>query len=121
VAGLDSETDRAIVEAVIALAHGLHISVVAEGIETEAQFELLRALGCDVGQGYLFARPLPAAEAGQLLSPRRAGSATRAEGGLRGQLGGAGRGIARTAKVVASRAGDPGRPARSRVSPKAVA
>src|SRR6266508_1180065 len=78
VAGIDAESDRAIVDAVIALAHGLRISVVAEGIETEAQFELLREMGCDVGQGYLFARPLPATEAGRLLSGRRASSATRA-------------------------------------------
>ena len=47
VAGLDGEADRSIVEAVIALAHGLRISVVAEGIETEAQFEALRAMGCE--------------------------------------------------------------------------
>ena len=66
VAGLAGEADRSIVDAVIALAHGLRISVVAEGIETEAQFEVLRAMGCDVGQGYLFARPLPAVEAGRL-------------------------------------------------------
>ena len=78
VAGLDGEADRSIVDAVIALAHGLRIGVVAEGIETEAQFELLRELGCDVGQGYLFARPLPAAQAGRLLSGRRSGRATRA-------------------------------------------
>ena len=51
VAGLDGEADRSIVEAVIALAHGLRISVVAEGIETEAQFEILRAMGCDIGPG----------------------------------------------------------------------
>jgi diguanylate cyclase (GGDEF)-like protein len=78
VAGLNGEADRSIVEAVIALAHGLRISVVAEGIETEAQFEILRAMGCDVGQGYLFARPLPAAEAGRLLSPGRSSASTRA-------------------------------------------
>jgi diguanylate cyclase (GGDEF)-like protein len=80
VAGLDGDTDRAIVEAVIALAHGLHISVVAEGIETEAQLEQLRLMGCDVGQGYLFARPLPATDAGRLLSGRRAGRALRSVG-----------------------------------------
>ena len=77
VAGLDDETDRSIVDAVIALAHGLRISVVAEGIETETQAELLRGMGCDVGQGYLFARPLPAVEAGRLLSGRRSGRAGR--------------------------------------------
>jgi EAL domain-containing protein (putative c-di-GMP-specific phosphodiesterase class I) len=78
VAGLDGPTDRSIVEAVITLAHGLRISVVAEGIETEAQFHVLRAMGCDVGQGYLFARPLPAPEAARLLSPSRSSVPTRA-------------------------------------------
>ena len=51
--------DGPIVQAVIALAHGLEIDVVAEGIETAAQLESLRALDCDRGQGYWFARPLP--------------------------------------------------------------
>jgi diguanylate cyclase (GGDEF)-like protein len=78
VAGLDGEADRSIVDAVVGLAHGLRISVVAEGIETEAQFEILRAMGCDVGQGYLFARPIPAVEATRLLSPRRSRSSPRA-------------------------------------------
>ena len=77
VAGLAGETDRSIVEAVVALARGLRIGVVAEGIETEAQFELLRDIGCDVGQGYLFSRPLPAAEAARLLSTRRATAVTQ--------------------------------------------
>ena len=86
VAGLDGEADRSIVEAVIALAHGLRISVVAEGIETEAQFEILRSMGCDVGQGYLFARPLPEAEAARLLSPGRSSASDaghRRHGGRR--------------------------------------
>ena len=78
VSGLDGEADRSIVDAVIGLAHGLRISVVAEGIETEDQFEVLRAMGCDVGQGYLFARPLPAVDAGRLLSPSRSTASTRA-------------------------------------------
>jgi diguanylate cyclase (GGDEF)-like protein len=51
--------DGPIVQAVIALAHGLGIDVVAEGIETAAQLGSLRALDCDRGQGYWFARPLP--------------------------------------------------------------
>ena len=78
VAGLDGDADRSIVEAVIALAHGLRIEVVAEGIETEAQFHLLREMGCEVGQGYLFARPLPAVEAGRLLALSQSSGATRA-------------------------------------------
>jgi diguanylate cyclase (GGDEF)-like protein len=77
VAGLESDADRSIVVAVIALAHGLRISVVAEGIETEAQFDALRAMGCDVGQGYLFARPLPAAAAARLVLPSRSSAPTR--------------------------------------------
>jgi diguanylate cyclase (GGDEF)-like protein len=77
VAGLAGDTDRSIIEAVVALARGLHIGVVAEGIETEAQFEILRQIGCDVGQGYLFSRPLPANEAGRLLGSRRSGSVIR--------------------------------------------
>ena len=47
-------------EAIIVMAHRLGMKVVAEGIETEEQFALLAAAGCDFGQGYLFARPMPA-------------------------------------------------------------
>ncbi len=61
VAGLGSDSvDFPIVDAVISLAHGLGIDVVAEGIETTEQLEILRDLACDRGQGYLFSRPLPA-------------------------------------------------------------
>ena len=71
VAGLGGDADRSIVEAVLALAHGLRIGVVAEGIETEAQRARLVELGCTLGQGYLFSTPVPAADAGRLLRPRR--------------------------------------------------
>ena len=54
-----SAEDTAIVAATIAFAHGLGLAATAEGIETEAQVAALRELGCDRGQGYLFARPLP--------------------------------------------------------------
>jgi len=51
----------AIVRAVLALAGTLGMEVVAEGIETEAQRDCLRELGCKLGQGFLFAHPQPAA------------------------------------------------------------
>ncbi len=69
VAGLGSDdANLPIVQAVIGLAHGLGIDVVAEGIETAEQLAWLRQLSCDRGQGYLYARPLPAAELEALLA-----------------------------------------------------
>jgi EAL domain-containing protein (putative c-di-GMP-specific phosphodiesterase class I) len=66
----DMATDfssQALVEAMIVMAHKLDLTVVAEGIETAAQRDLLLALGCDYGQGYLFSRPLAATDFAQLL------------------------------------------------------
>lgn len=54
--------DLALCKATIVMAHELGMKVVAEGIETEEQRQLLLKAGCDYGQGYLFARPLPADE-----------------------------------------------------------
>ena len=54
--------DAAIAHAVIAMAHSLGLHVIAEGVETEAQLELLRSYQCDYFQGYLFSRPIPAEE-----------------------------------------------------------
>jgi EAL domain-containing protein (putative c-di-GMP-specific phosphodiesterase class I) len=50
--------DAALVIAIIALAHNLRLRVIAEGIETEEQLNLLRSLRCDEGQGYFFGRPV---------------------------------------------------------------
>ena len=55
---LDDEAARAIVQAIIGLGHTLHLSVVAEGVETLAAAQALAALGCDELQGYGFGRPM---------------------------------------------------------------
>ncbi len=69
VAGIDDDNSNLpIVKAVIALAHGLGIEVVAEGIENACQLERLRDLVCDRGQGYWFARPQPPEELTALLA-----------------------------------------------------
>ncbi|WP_169728419.1 EAL domain-containing protein [Geminicoccus roseus] len=57
------QNDAAIARAVVALAETLKVRVVGEGVETQAQFDFLRSLGCDEGQGYLIGRPMPAADA----------------------------------------------------------
>ena len=54
--------DAAIASAIIAMSHNLRMLVIAEGVETAAQLEQLRAKGCDQIQGYYFSRPVPAAE-----------------------------------------------------------
>ena len=69
--GQDADSE-AIVRAIVALGHGLKMRIVAEGVETEVQLAMLRELGCDEFQGYLFARPLDAAAVAPLLAAEAA-------------------------------------------------
>lgn len=63
VMGLEtSERDRTLVRTIIAMAHDLGYRVVAEGIETPIVFDMLRDWGCDEGQGYFMAKPMPATD-----------------------------------------------------------
>ncbi len=65
---LTDTNDAAIVKTVIALAHGMGLSVIAEGVETEEQRQFLASHGCHAYQGYLFSRPVPLADFEQLLN-----------------------------------------------------
>jgi diguanylate cyclase (GGDEF)-like protein/PAS domain S-box-containing protein len=68
--------DAAIAANLVSLAHSLGLVAIAEGIESDGQFTSLRDLGCDLAQGYLFARPAPADEITELL----AAAATESKG-----------------------------------------
>lgn len=72
----NGQADQIIVESIVKLAHGLGLQVVAEGIESQWQYSMLRAMECDIGQGYLIARPMPQQ---QLLEWCRARSASMPE------------------------------------------
>jgi EAL domain-containing protein (putative c-di-GMP-specific phosphodiesterase class I) len=60
IAGIGDRTDEAVISSIIALAGSLGLTMVAEGVETQRQFEFLRLLGCTVSQGYLHQRPASA-------------------------------------------------------------
>ena len=65
----DDPEDRVLIEMITQLAHQLDLPVVAEGVETDEQAELLRVIGCDLLQGYLFSPPVEADEVPDLLGP----------------------------------------------------
>jgi diguanylate cyclase (GGDEF)-like protein/PAS domain S-box-containing protein len=62
------EGDAQIATTIIAMAHNLNLTVIAEGVETQAQLDFLRAQGCDQAQGYLLHRPLPPEALSQVLA-----------------------------------------------------
>ena len=63
----ESRTDRAIIDSTLVIARKLGLETMAEGVETDAQWQALKALGCDSFQGYLFGRPMAAEHLAQLL------------------------------------------------------
>jgi EAL domain-containing protein (putative c-di-GMP-specific phosphodiesterase class I) len=79
-------TSQVIVRAVIELAHGLHMSVVAEGVETSEQHQQLSVLGSDSCQGYYFARPMPADTVDELVRLGSGGPLSEAPGARRQAL-----------------------------------
>jgi EAL domain-containing protein (putative c-di-GMP-specific phosphodiesterase class I) len=66
---LTEPKDSAIVRAIILLAQNLNMKVLAEGVETQAQADYLKAEGCDLAQGYFYSRPVTAAAFEALLRP----------------------------------------------------
>jgi len=60
------------VRGIIGLAHSLQLEVVAEGVETQEQLTLLGAMGCDINQGFLLYKPMPADQVEKLLMAARA-------------------------------------------------
>jgi diguanylate cyclase (GGDEF)-like protein len=68
---ISSRSGAALIQAMIQMAHSLYMSIVAEGVETEQQFAFLEANGCDMVQGFLFYKPMPASEVMKLLLPAR--------------------------------------------------
>ena len=69
---LDTDGAGVLARAIIDLGRSLDLEVIAEGIETERQRDRLRALGCTIGQGFLFARPLPPDELDRTYCPTSA-------------------------------------------------
>jgi EAL domain-containing protein (putative c-di-GMP-specific phosphodiesterase class I) len=63
--------DAAIVQAIVSMAHSLGLKIVAEGVETNEQLAFLRELGCEMIQGFIYSKPLPAPALGEILAQGR--------------------------------------------------
>lgn len=68
---LEKPANHSVIGDVVAMAHRMHLSVVAEGVETKEQMKRLREVGCDYAQGYYLAKPMPVAEFEKLLASQR--------------------------------------------------
>ena len=77
-----NENDEIIVKSTVDLGHNLGLTVVAEGVETQAAWDKLKALGCDSAQGYLMGRPIPAAEFDQWMESSTWGLPSKKRGEL---------------------------------------
>ena len=80
VVALDEPGTAPVVRSILALASTLGKHVVTEGVETQSQLHVMQGWGCDVFQGYLFHRPMPADDIRDLLVARRAGAAALPSG-----------------------------------------
>jgi diguanylate cyclase len=83
----NSGSEAAIVIAVISMARSLKLRVIAEGIETQAELDFLRAHQCDEAQGYYFSEPIPADKFMEVLRHGLARTAAPGRLGLRAQIG----------------------------------
>jgi diguanylate cyclase (GGDEF)-like protein/PAS domain S-box-containing protein len=72
ISGLGKEREAALVETIVNMGRSLKLEVVAEGIEDDAQLAALKRMGCELGQGYLFAQPMPADQVATYLDRERA-------------------------------------------------
>jgi len=115
VQGVDEETkDAAITANLVTLAHALGVLAIAEGIESDSQLSSLRGLGCDLAQGYLFARPMPADGRAAAWSARRRAARSAAPRCRAGRCGSPGPGRSR------GRARPPGRSRPRRPRPRSA-
>ena len=69
--------DAEITHAIASMAHALKLGLIAEGVETEEQIEILLSHGCDEAQGFLFSHPVPAEDFERMLCSEKSGDSSR--------------------------------------------